>query len=148
MAEHVPHVVVVAYRTAATPPLLDEVRRRAQAGPCRFTLLVPRPYDDPDTEEAEIVVELATPLLEEAAGMHVDAVVGRMDPVDAVSHLAEGTPIDEVIVSTLPHRVSHWLHRDVPARLEGLGLPVTAVTARERALNRDAYPPPQTGSPR
>jgi hypothetical protein len=25
-------------------------------------------------------------------------------------------PFDEVIVSTLPARVSHWLHRDLPSR--------------------------------
>ena len=42
----------------------------------------------------------------------------------------EREPFDEVIVSTLPARVSHWLHGDLPSRLEQLGLPVTVVTAR------------------
>jgi len=131
VAEPEPHVLVVAHRTAATPLLLAEVRRRAHAGPCRMTLLVPRPYWDPDTEEAEMVVELAVPLLESAAGRRVDPVIGDSDPVEAVRQLQAITHIDEVIVSTLPQRVSRWLRRDVPSRLEGLGLPVTVVTAAQ-----------------
>ena len=123
------HVLVIAHRTAATPRLLAEVRRRAQAGPCRFTLLVPRPYWDPDTEEAGMVIDLAVPLLEEAAGARVHAVVGDSDPIEAVRHLLSATPADEIIVSTLSHRVSHWLRRDVPSRLDAFGLPVTVVTA-------------------
>src|SRR3712207_3171419 len=58
-------ILVVAYRTAATPALIAEVRRRAEEGPSRFTLLVPRPFWDPDTEEAALILELAIPLLEE-----------------------------------------------------------------------------------
>jgi hypothetical protein len=131
------HVLVVAYRTAATPRLVAEVRRRAQQGPCRMTLLVPRPYWDPDTEEAEMVVELAVPLLEEAAGGHVDARIGGTDPVEAVSLVHKELAVDEIIVSTLPQRVSRWLHRDVPARLEALGLPVTVITAEASSHRPD-----------
>ena len=136
MADRVPHVLVVAYRTAATPRLLDEVSRRARAGQCRMTLLVPRPYWDPDTDEAQVVVELAVPLLERAVLAHVDAVIGDSDPVEAVRQLAATTAVDEVIVSTLPQRVSKWLHRDVPSRVQALGFPVTIVTAEQssRAL--------------
>jgi Mrp family chromosome partitioning ATPase len=133
VAEREPHVLVVAHRTAATPRLLEEVRRRAQAGPCRITLLVPRPYWDPDTEEAELVVELAVPLLERAAGGHVDAVIGDSDPVEAVRAVTASADVDEVIVSTLPQRVSQWLRRDVPSRVRALGLPVTVVIAEQSA---------------
>jgi hypothetical protein len=140
VAEAEPHVLVVAHRTAATPRLLDEVRRRAKAGRCRITLLVPKPYWDPDTEEAELVVELAVPLLEEAAGQRVDAVIGNSDPVEAVRDLLASTAIDEVIVSTLPQHVSRWLHRDVPSRLQALGLPVTVVTAEQSSRSLIAQP--------
>jgi hypothetical protein len=125
-------VLVVAHRTAATPKLLEQVRARADRGPCAFTLLVPRGYWDPDTEEAALTIELAVPLLEEAAGGQVDGIVGDSDPFVAVRDaLGEGR-YDEVIVSTLPERVSHWLRRDLPHRVEKLGVPVTVVTAASR----------------
>ena len=124
-------ILIVANRTAATPLLLAEVRTRAQRGPCRFTLLVPRPYWDADTEESAVTLELAIPLLEDAAGGRVEGLVGSEDPFVAASAALEAGSYDEVIVSTLPARVSHWLHLDLPARLQRLGVPVTVVTAKK-----------------
>ena len=128
-------VLVVAHRTAATPRLLDAVRSRRSA--CSFTLLVPRPYWDPQTEEAATTLELALPLLDDAAGGHVEGTIGDSDPFAAVEHEIERGGFDEIIISTLPARVSHWLRRDLPHRVEALGLPVTVVTAKqaERALS-------------
>jgi hypothetical protein len=123
-------ILIVAYRTAGTPGLLDEVRRRAAQEHCRFALLVPRPYWDPETEEAALTLELAIPLLEEAAGERVEGLIGDTDPVVAVRETLQREPFDEVIVSTLPTRVSHWLRRDLPSRVEQLGVPVTVVTAK------------------
>jgi hypothetical protein len=130
-------VLIVAHRTAATPLLLNAVRARSHRSPCSFTLLVPRPYWDPDTEEAAATLELAIPLLEEAAGGHVEGVIGDMDPLVAVRNAVTKIGIDEIIISTLPARVSRWLHRDLPHRAEELGLPVTVVTAQqsERAVS-------------
>jgi hypothetical protein len=124
-------VLVVAHRTAATPRLLDEVRARAQRSPCTFTLLVPRRYWDPDTEEAAATLELAIPLLDDAVGGHVEGIVGDSDPFVAVQHTLVSGSYDEIIISTLPARVSQWLRRDLPHRVEALGLPVTVVTARQ-----------------
>lgn len=124
-------VLIVAHRTAATPPLLDRVRARAAEGACHFTLLVPRPLWDPDTEESAITLELAIPLLEEAAGGSVEGLIGDSDPFHAVSGALASGRYDEVIVSTLPARVSHWLHIDLPARVQRLGIPVTVVTAKK-----------------
>jgi hypothetical protein len=130
-------VLVVAHRTAATPRLLDEVRARARRSPCTFTLLVPRPYWDPDTDEAAATLELALPLLEDAAGGHVEGLLGDSDPFAAIQHVLERRGVDEVIISTLPARVSRWLRRDLPHRVQSLGLPVTVVTAKqlERAVS-------------
>jgi len=48
----------------------------------------------------------------------------------AARELLAGGNFDEVIVSTLPEHVSRWLRRDLPHRIEQLGVPVTVVTAR------------------
>ena len=48
-----------------------------------------------------------------------------------VTAALESGRYDEVIVSTLPARVSHWLHIDLPARVQRLGFPVTVVTAKK-----------------
>ena len=87
----------------------------------------------------ERTLPLALPLIEEAAGSPVKGLIGNSDPVRAVSEAIGVEHFEEVIVSTLPQHVSHWLHRDVPARVERLGVRVTVVTARqtERALWED-----------
>jgi hypothetical protein len=134
-------VLIVAHKTAATPALLDAVRERAARGPARFTLVVPaaahglhRVVDPEDTseDEARDVLELALPLLEEAAGSRVEGMVGAPAPLTAVMDAVNQHGFDEVIVSTLPTRVSRWLHLDLPSKVGGLGLPVTTVTAKER----------------
>ena len=125
--------------TSSSSPTAPPRRRRCsrrsadarRRGPCHFTLLVPRPFWDADTEESAITLELAIPLLEEAAGGRVEGLLGAEDPFLAVSAAAEVEPYDEVIISTLPARVSRWLHIDLPARVGRLGLPVTVVTARK-----------------
>ena len=125
------HILIVANRTAATPGLIDEVRRRASEAPCRFTLLVPRAFWDPDTEESAITLELAIPLLDEAAGSHVEGLIGDTDAFAAVTGALKDGDYDEIIISTLPARVSRWLHLDLPARVQRLGLPVTVISARK-----------------
>ena len=69
-------ILIVANRTAATPALIETVRKRASEGACQFTLLVPRTFWDADTEQSAVTLELAIPLLEEAAGSHVEGLIG------------------------------------------------------------------------
>jgi hypothetical protein len=137
-----PRVLVVAHRTAATPALLEVVRDRAASGPCTFTLLVPNtPHGlarvtDPEDESEDAalaVLALALPLLEEAAGAPVEGVVGDAEPLSAIQDAVNLRGFDEIIISTLPSRVSRWLHLDLPRKAAGLGLPVTTVTAKDRA---------------
>src|SRR6266508_3181469 len=84
-------ILVVANRTAATPLLIEAVRRRAAGGP-------------------------------------VEAIVGKEDAFEAVESALQDPGFDEVIVSTLPKRVSEWLRRDLPHRIQNLGVLVTTVS--------------------
>jgi Mrp family chromosome partitioning ATPase len=61
----------------------------------------------------------------------VDAEIGDTDPAAAVRAYLADHEVDEIIVSTLPQRISRWLRRDVPSQLEGVGLPVTVIIAEQ-----------------
>jgi hypothetical protein len=141
MESSVARVLVVANKTAATPALLDAVRERAARGRCEFTLLVPNAThglhkvvdpEDQSQSEAEATIELALPLLEDASGGPVDAMIGVPEPLAAIQDAVNLHGFDELIISTLPSRVSKWLKLDLPHKAAGLGLPVTTVTARSR----------------
>jgi hypothetical protein len=135
-------VLVVAHKTAATPGLLAAVRERAAKGPANFTLLVPNAAhglhkvvdaEDVDHSEADRILELALPLLEEATGGHVEGLVGDANALDAIQDAVNLNGYDEIIISTLPTHISRWLKLDLPSKLTGLGLPVTTVTAQDPA---------------
>jgi hypothetical protein len=79
------------------------------------------------------VLDLALPLLEDAAGGHVEGMIGDAEPLNAIQDAVNLNGFDEIIISTLPKRVSRWLHIDLPSKVNGLGLPVTTVTAKDRA---------------
>ena len=139
-----PHaqVLVVAHKTAATPALLDAIRDRAARGDASFHLLVPNPAAHAEItnaerhrhhEEGEHVLELALPLIEQAAGRTTEGTVSvRHDPFDAIEEIVHDGDFHEVIISTLPEHVSRWLRMHLPSRVEHLGLPVTTITAAGR----------------
>ena len=127
-------VLVVANRTAATHRLLEAVRRRADDGPCEFALLVP---DVTDRKAANWTLESALPLLERSARGKVQGLVGGPDPFESVKDAVRQGDFDEIIISTLPRRASKWLRRDLIRRVEGLGLPVTAIVPSGAKLSRE-----------
>jgi hypothetical protein len=132
-------ILVVANRTASTPLLLDALRRRAEEGPCTFALLIP---NEPRKGGADWTIETAVPLLERAVRGPVEGIVGEADPFEAVVTALKDPGFDEVVISTLPKHVSEWLRRDLPHRVERLGVPVTTVTQAE-----DRQKPPVVAAP-
>ncbi len=137
------HVLVVAHRTATTPELLAAIRGRAAQGAASFHLLVPNSAEHAEMTaveraqhhaDAERALALALPQLEEAAGGSAHGSVSvRHDPMDAVEEALRNGRFDEIILSTLPHGLSRWLHIDLPRRIGALGLPTTTITPARRA---------------
>jgi hypothetical protein len=135
-------VLVVAHQTAATQPLLDAVRDRAQRGQATFHLVVPRqphgmhkvvdPQDAGD-DEAQQVLAAALPKLSEAAGAQVSGELGDSEPLMAIQDAVNLGSYDEIIISTLPLGVSRWLKLDLVSKAKALGLPVTHVLAPSKA---------------
>jgi hypothetical protein len=121
--------------------------RRRQPDRRGSRLLVPQIVADEaiGPEEARKTLELATPILEDAAGGPVTGLVGPPDALLAVERVLVHEHFDEVIISTLPERASAWLKRDLPAKVERLGVPVTVV--RARTARRPIHMPAQFAGP-
>jgi hypothetical protein len=125
-SSQVRRVLIVANRTAATPTLLDRVKELARERPTTFSLLIP---DAASAEHTDWTLELALPLLERAARGPVEGLAGEgAEPFEAIRRAVEHASFDEILISTLPRRVSQWLRRDLPRRVQNLGLPVEVVT--------------------
>ncbi len=133
-------VLVVANRTAESPELLDALRSRAVQGPCEFTLLVPStPHGiawaadmHAGGDEAEQHRQAFVDELREEGLNVVEAKVGDPDPLAAIQDECNFHEYDELIVSTLPLKISKWLRVDLPRKAEAAtGLPVTHVIGSE-----------------
>lgn len=147
--------LVVANQTLTGDELVRVIVRCAETQPSEFSIVVPAtpvlemwveavalpyggvPYDPSSSEQARALAEerLSTAAAQlRAAGATVRGQVGDRDPVRAVEDALRSGTYDEIIVSTLPRRISKWLHQDLPHRLEQrFGLPVTHVTDDKHA---------------
>ena len=148
--------LVVANQTLGSEELAALIRERTADGPAEFWLVVPAtPVKDlasnaipipmpvmggistlpaPPAEArrlAQLNLDAALEKLR-AIGATVDGAVADPDPVRAVAEAVRGREFDEIIVFTLPPRLSRWLHNDLPTRLQHeFNLPVTDVVVRD-----------------
>lgn len=120
------HVLVVANETVAGGRLIAALRRRAEAGPIRVTVVCPisRPregyvvYEDTRRAAARRRLDRTLAALH-GAGVPADGFVVDADPVDAVRDVLVQLepPPEEIVVSTHPQQRSVWLRRNVVDRI-------------------------------
>lgn len=149
-------ILVVANQTLGGAQLQQEIHERLQADTCNFFVVVPRtmPQDmatgwvvDDPVIGADLRAKANEQALDDALllaegrlrqlladirdqGGQADGVIGDPNPEHAIAQVMAQADFDEVIVSTLPSRLSHWLRIDLPSRLERhLDIPVTTVIA-------------------
>ncbi len=144
--------LVVANQTLGGDHLMDEVRRRAAAGPSSFYVVVPntRSVDAARASGAPLAPATASGSPEEdhraalisrsrlhealarlrAEGLEAQGDLGDSEPLTAIADALAVERFDEIIISTLPIGISRWLGMDLPSRAERkFKLPVTTVTA-------------------
>ena len=149
--------LVVANQTLQAAELREELRHRVSAGPCSFFVLVPdtnaaqydavaaggvlpRPgmwwwathYARPATDEeatAQARQRLSLMLAGLAEmGVTVEGDLGSSSPLEAMDKVLADHQFDEIIVATLPRRVSRWLRSDLPHQTgRRFSLPVTTI---------------------
>jgi hypothetical protein len=142
-------ILLVANKTLAGDDLTTIVRERVAAGAAELWILAPAsPPPDPSalgTNMAGVMsrppqesgAELAERRLRDAMyrfrelGIPVTGEVSDKDALSAVADVLARREFDEVIISTLPAGLSHWLRMDLPSRVHReFKLPVTTITAR------------------
>jgi hypothetical protein len=134
-------ILIVANRTLCEQHLLDEVRRRKQASPVSFHVLVPATHGtgtwsdrQAESEARERLDELLDTLA--VAGIPATGEIGDARPVYAVQDVLRRWTFDEIILSTLPVGLSRWMGQNVLRRLRHeTGLPVTHVVAERMPSN-------------
>lgn len=147
--------LIVANQTLGGDELTQAIAKRAKAESSEFFVVVPATPVMEMVQGAESVPvvggpsvvpsspaharELAQQRLDKAliqlrrVGANVDGQVGDPNPVHAVETVMKGRQFDEIIVSTLPQRLSRWLHQDLPRKLEHkTQLPVTHIGDTKR----------------
>jgi hypothetical protein len=130
-------VLVLANRTVDSPQLREALVARSERGPISVCLLVPAAWEIQDphggVESGRRRINAALTNMRDD-GLRVQCKLGDPDPIAALREAWDPDRYDEVIVSTLPSRVSRWLQMDLPRRAQKItGVPVTHVEASAAA---------------
>ena len=143
-------IVIVANQTLGGADLRSAVEQRIASGGQQFHLVVPVPLGPPPaiavglaTAEVVMISDLDLPDQRAVAaerlehglawlrdlGCSADGEIAVSDAVGVVRDVVERGGVDEVIVSTLPSRLSRWLRQDLPSRIgRAVDVPVVVVT--------------------
>jgi hypothetical protein len=121
--------LVVANVTATSDDLISALMARAERETASFTLVIPAtPFAGGRKAAVETLADALGQL--RGAGLDAEGSVGDADPLVAVNEAWDPKHYDEIIVSTLPMRVSKWLHAGLPERIAKLtGAPVTHIVS-------------------
>jgi hypothetical protein len=140
-------VLVVANETLVGQELIEAVKRRAERGPIRVTVVAPinEPgagyvvYEDSRRASAGRRLERTIDALR-AAGIPAHGSVFDADPLSAVKDILAQEEYDELIVSTHPETKSGWLRRDLVEEIRRVASPrpvehVVSSTAAQAGAN-------------
>jgi hypothetical protein len=139
--------LIVANQTLGGEQLTAKLTECMNAGPCRFYLVAPVTQTEASDRWASGGLEgvvpgaykIARALAEgrlkqelarlQEAGAEADGEVVDPNPIEAIRKLASREEVDEVIISTLPRRLSRWMAMDLPHRVRrATKLPVTHIS--------------------
>jgi GABA permease len=136
------NILVVANVTATSSELFEALKAEVEKSPAAFTLIVPATPFGGGRAAARAKLEEALKQLR-AAGCEAEGSVGDADPLVAVTEAWDPKRYDEIIISTLPMRVSKWLHAGLPERVGKLtGAPVTHVVSQPEKPPVETVAPP------
>ena len=135
--------LVVANQTLGGAQLLQMLRHLAES-PATFHVLVPAtpPTDHLWTEaEARSIartrLETALERFRRIGAEEVTGEVGDARPMQAIDDVLSRESFDEIILSTLPPRLSRWLKLDLIHRVRSTyGLPVRHVISQREMVAR------------
>lgn len=126
-------ILVLANKTAQSDELFKALEVRAAKAAIRLDFVAP-----PDgagaapREEAQRRLDAAL-LRAHDAGWEAHGEIGDCDALSAVVEAYDPKRHDEIIVSTLPPSISHWMGIDLPARVgRATNALVSHVQVRER----------------
>ena len=133
-------ILVISNRTCECPAVIDEVVRHAETVSEASVMLVAPAVNSrlrhlvSDTDaalaDARLRVENAVSELV-ARGLSVTGRVGDADPLQAIDDALAMFQANELILATHPPENSHWLERNLLARIaERYALPLTHVVSR------------------